>query len=147
MPRFEAAIASAFRLRNSVLAEVLLIAFVYGVGVLISGAITGARHGTWYATPSAEGSKLSLAGMWYGYVSLPIFQFLLLRWYFRLFIWTRFLWQVSRIELSLVPTHPDRVGGLNFFPTRSTPSRCSQSRTARCLPDSSPTAFSSSGPH
>ncbi len=31
--RFEAAIASAFRLRNSVLAEVLLIAFVYVVGV------------------------------------------------------------------------------------------------------------------
>ena len=32
--QFEAAIASAFRLRNSVLAEVLLIAFVYGFGIL-----------------------------------------------------------------------------------------------------------------
>jgi hypothetical protein len=53
--------------------------------------------------------------MWYGYLSLPLFQFLLLRWYFRLFIWTRFLWQASRIELSLVPTHPDRVGGLGFL--------------------------------
>jgi hypothetical protein len=48
-------------------------------------------------------------------VSLPIFQFLLCRWYFRLFIWMRFLWQVSRIELNLVPTHPDRVGGLGFL--------------------------------
>jgi hypothetical protein len=48
-------------------------------------------------------------------VSLPIFQFLLCRWYFRLFIWARFLWQMSRIELSLVPTHPDRVGGLGFL--------------------------------
>jgi hypothetical protein len=27
----------------------------------------------------------------------------------------RFLWQVSRIDLSLVPTHPDRVGGLGFL--------------------------------
>ena len=53
--------------------------------------------------------------MWFGYVSLPLFQFLLLRWYFRMFIWTRFLWQVSRIDLSLVPTHPDRVGGLGFL--------------------------------
>jgi hypothetical protein len=53
--------------------------------------------------------------MWYGYVSLPIFQFLLCRWYFRVFIWARFLWQVSRINLSLVPTHPDRVGGLGFL--------------------------------
>jgi hypothetical protein len=89
---------------------------VYGIGILIVW-----RHylaldtATWYATPSAEGSKLTLAGVWYGYVSLPIFQFLLLRWYFRLFIWARFLWQVSRIELSLVPTHPDRVGGLGFL--------------------------------
>jgi hypothetical protein len=116
MTRFRDAIASAMRLRNSVLAEVLLIALVYGVGVLIVW-----RHGTaldtatWYATPSAEGSKLSLAGMWYGYVSIPVFQFLLIRWYYRLFIWARFLWQVSRIELNLVPTHPDRVGGLSFL--------------------------------
>jgi len=116
MPRFEAAIASAFRLRNSLLAEVLLIAVVYGVGILIIWRqYLALDTATWYATPSAEGSKLTLAGIWYGYVSLPIFQFLLVRWYFRLFIWTRFLWQVSRIELSLVPTHPDRVGGLNFL--------------------------------
>jgi hypothetical protein len=116
MTRFDAAITSAFRLRNSVLAEVLLIALVYVVGILIVW-----RHyfaldtTTWYATPSVGGPKLSLAGMWYGYVSLPIFQFLLCRWYFRLFIWMRFLWQVSRIDLSLVPTHPDRAGGLGFL--------------------------------
>jgi hypothetical protein len=53
--------------------------------------------------------------MWYAYLSLPIFQFLLLRWYFRLLIWIRFLWQVSRIELVLVPTHPDQVAGLGFL--------------------------------
>jgi hypothetical protein len=116
MPRFDAAVASAFRLRNSVLAEVILIALVYGVGILIVWRqYIALDAATWYATPSAAGSKLSLAGIWYGYVSLPIFQFLLTRWYFRLFIWTRFLWQVSRIELSLIPTHPDRVGGLNFL--------------------------------
>jgi len=116
MTRFEAAIASAFRLRNSVLAEVLLIAFVYGVGILIVWRqYLALDTATWYATPSVEGTKLSLAGIWYGYASLPIFQFLLVRWYFRLFVWTRFLWQVSRIELSLVPTHPDRVGGLGFL--------------------------------
>jgi hypothetical protein len=116
MMRFEGAIESAFRLRNSVLAEVLLIAFVYGVGILIIWRQYVALDATtWYATPFAEGSRLSLAGMWYCYVSLPIFQFLLIRWYFRLFIWTRFLWQISHIGLNLVPTHPDRVGGLGFL--------------------------------
>jgi hypothetical protein len=116
MTRFEAAIASAFRLRNSVFAEVVLIAFVYGVGILIIWRhYTTLNTATWYATPLAEGLMLSFAGTWYGYVSLPVFQFLLLRWYFRLFIWSRFLWQVSRIDLSLIPTHPDRVGGLGFL--------------------------------
>lgn len=116
MMRFEAAIASAFRLRNSALAEVVLVAFVYGVGILIVWRqYLALDTATWYATPSVDGSKLSLAGIWYGYVGLPIFQFLLCRWYFRLFIWTRFLWQVSRIELSLIPTHPDRLGGLGFL--------------------------------
>jgi hypothetical protein len=116
MARFEAAIASAFRLRNSLLAELLLIAIVYGVGILIVWRQYVALDiASWYATPSAEGAKLSLPGRWYVFVSLPIFQFLLLRWYFRVFIWARFLWQVSRIELSLVPTHPDRLGGLGFL--------------------------------
>jgi hypothetical protein len=116
LPRFENAIASAFRLRNSVLAEVLLIVFVYVVGILLIWRhYVALSTDTWYAVPTIEGLKLSVTGAWYGYVSLPIYQFLLMRWYYRMFIWSRFLWQVSRIELSIVPTHPDRVGGLGFL--------------------------------
>jgi hypothetical protein len=114
--RFEDAIASAFRLRNSMLAEVLLIVFVCLVGVSVFWrqyvVITTA---TWYATPTADGVTLSRTGVWYAYVSLALFQFLLMRWYFRILIWARFLWHVSRIQLSLIPTHPDRVGGLGFL--------------------------------
>jgi hypothetical protein len=114
--RFDGAIASAFRLRNSVVAELLLIALVYGVGVFIIWRLyTVIDTSAWYTVPAVTGSKLSLAGMWYAYLSLPLFQFLMLRWFFRLCVWTRFLWQVSRIDLSLVPTHPDRVGGLGFL--------------------------------
>jgi len=113
---FDSAIKSAFRLRNSVLAEVLLIAFVYVFGVLLIWRhYTALSTATWYGVPTAEGLKLSLTGAWYAYVSLPLYQFLLVRWYYRIFIWMRFLWQVSRIELSLIPTHPDRVGGLGFL--------------------------------
>ncbi|HEX7230009.1 MAG TPA: hypothetical protein VF452_06410 [Candidatus Binatia bacterium] len=116
LPCFDGAIKSAFRLRNSVAAEVLLIVFVYIVGVLLFWRhYVALATATWYAVPAADGIKFSLAGIWYGYVSLPVYQFLLVRWYYRLFIWMRFLWQVSRIELALVPTHPDRVGGLGFL--------------------------------
>ncbi len=114
--QFNAAIVSAIRLRDSVIVEILLIAFVYAVGVLVVWReYVAVDTTTWYATPIDDGIKLSPAGVWYSYISLPIFQFLLLRWYFRLFVWARFLWQVSRIELCLVPTHPDRVGGLGFL--------------------------------
>jgi len=114
--KFDAAVASALRLRNSVLAEVLLIALVYVVGVsLVWRHYLVLTTATWYATPAAGGVALSLSGWWYGYVSLPFFQFLLLRWYFRIFIWSRLLWRLSRIDSNLIPTHPDRVAGLGFL--------------------------------
>ena len=115
--RFDSAIASALRLRNSVPAELLLVALVYGVGVFIVWRVyTVLDTSTWHTLPADDrGSRLSAAGMWYAYVSLPLFQFLLLRWYFRIFIWLRFLWQVSRIDLNLLPIHPDRLGGLGFL--------------------------------
>ncbi|MBS0580588.1 MAG: hypothetical protein JSR36_15130 [Proteobacteria bacterium] len=116
LPRFHAALAAASRLRNSLLAEVLLLACVYVVGVFIVWRhYTGLDTSAWFAITSATGPRLSPAGKWYAYVSLPIFQFLLLRWYFRVAIWTRFLWQVSRVDLALVPTHPDQLGGLGFL--------------------------------
>jgi hypothetical protein len=116
MPRFDAAIMSAFRLRNSVPIEVLLVVSVYVIGVLfVWRRFIAIDVSTWYGVPSATGSNLTHAGLWYAYLSLPLFQFLLLRWYFRLLIWMRFLWQVSRIDLSLIPTHPDQVGGLGFL--------------------------------
>ncbi len=114
--QFDAAIASAIRLRNSVAVEVLLIAFVYIVGVGFIWRTQIALDVTsWYGGPVEGRLQPSLAGWWLGVVSLPLFQFLLLRWYFRLVIWARFLWHVSRIDLRFVPTHPDRAGGLGFL--------------------------------
>ncbi|MGH8701469.1 MAG: hypothetical protein ACREVR_09915 [Burkholderiales bacterium] len=113
--KFDAAVASAWRLRNSVVAEVVLIAFVYLVGLLYLWPNFTLQVATWYATPESHGTERSLAGVWYAFVSLPLVQFILLRWYFRLFVWIRFLWQVTRGELSLIPTHPDRAGGLGFL--------------------------------
>jgi hypothetical protein len=114
--QFDEAIASAMRLRNSMLAEVLLIAFVYGVGILVVWRHYAALGtATWYGTPEGGVLHPSLAGWWYLAVSLPVFQFLLLRWYFRLFVWARFLWQVSRMDVAYVPMHPDHTGGIGFL--------------------------------
>jgi hypothetical protein len=74
----------------------------------------GLDTATWYALPGGRW-HLTPAGFWYVFISIPILQFILLRWYLRFFIWYRFLWQVSRINLHLVPTHPDRCAGLAFL--------------------------------
>jgi hypothetical protein len=52
---------------------------------------------------------------WYWMVCITVYRFLLLRWLWRLALWFFFLWRVSRLELRLVPTHPDRAGGLGFL--------------------------------
>jgi len=118
--RFDAIVGSALRLRNSVAAEVLLIAFVYFVGVGFIWRTQSAIEGVnWYGVSTGGAWQPSRAGWWLGAVSLPLFQFLLLRWYFRLFIWARFLWQVSRLDLKYQPMHPDRAGGIGFLATVS----------------------------
>jgi hypothetical protein len=114
LPRFHKAIESAIRLRNSVPAEIGLLALVYTLGLWLWHSRIAVEASTWYAMPGGRW-HLTPAGFWYVFVSIPILQFILLRWYLRLFIWFRFLWQVSRIDLNLVPTHPDRCAGLAFL--------------------------------
>jgi hypothetical protein len=70
---------------------------------------------TWNAVPDGGTLRPRLAGWWYLFISLPVFQFILLRWCFRLFIWARFLWHISRLPLGYAPMHPDRMGGIGFL--------------------------------
>ena len=113
LARFNEAIDSAMRLRNSIVLEVGLLVFVYTVGLLVWQVRAQPGTSTWYHIAGGRWN-LTPAGFWYVFVSIPLLQFILLRWYTRLFIWFRFLWQVSKLNLHLVPTHPDRCAGLAF---------------------------------
>jgi len=113
MALFQKAIRNAVKMRDSVYVEVALLVTVYTLGVLLWSGRRELGAGTWYSMPGSRWN-LTVPGYWYVFLSLPMFQFILLRWYLRLFIWFRFLWQVNRIELNLLPTHPDRCGGLSF---------------------------------
>jgi hypothetical protein len=115
---FDAALANALRLRNSITAELLLVALVYIVGIFVLWRnYLVLDVPTWYATPVGDSNEPRLAGWWYLFITLPVFQFILVRWYFRLLIWARFLWQVSRLPLAYSPLHPDRTGGIGFLST------------------------------
>lgn len=116
-PRFQAAIDATLRLRNSAVIEICLLVFVYTGGLWVWRNQIALETASWYAIPDGQQMRFTLAGYWFIFVSVPIFQFILLRWYFRFFVWFWFLFRVSRLNLSLMPMHPDRTGGLGFLST------------------------------
>ncbi|CAN7171804.1 hypothetical protein LJR219_000268 [Phenylobacterium sp. LjRoot219] len=112
--RFADAVNEALRWRNSIVPELVLLGFIYAAGILFNvHRYVAMGPDAWFGAPAGKG--VSVAGLWLVFVSLPLFQFLLLRWYFRLLIWAKFLWRMSRLDLDLNATHPDRAGGLGFL--------------------------------
>lgn len=52
---------------------------------------------------------------WYLGFCLPLFRFLILRWLWHLGLWFYFLWRVQKLDLCLIPTHPDHAAGLGYL--------------------------------
>lgn len=104
-------VRSTRRLRDSSVVEII---------VAIAGFVLAAAFWTvpapllpvWHhAAPGIA----SAASWWHRLVSLPILMLLLLSWLWRFCLWTRFLWKVSRLDLLLIPSHPDGAAGLKFI--------------------------------
>jgi hypothetical protein len=114
LPRFHAILASTVRLRNAVLPWVV-------IGVLaFSPAVIHRGHELSWASESGPTLSLGFGGWWYVYVGRPMFLALLLGWMWRLVLLTMTLKRIANLRLVIVPTHPDRAGGLGFverFPT------------------------------
>ena len=110
-------IDQAMRLLNSVVIEVLLLGFAFTGGYWLWRSQVTLPVATWYALPVEGSIEFTWAGYWFAFFSMPIARFLVLRWYFRLFIWYLFLGRVARLRLRLNPLHPDRAGGLGFLGT------------------------------
>lgn len=119
-PAFEQAIRRLARLRESLAAELVLVGLaVIGAWIFTAETVYGGANANWQiATIDSSGStRLSSAGLWYHLVSVPVIQFFWYRWLWRYLIWIRFLFDVSRLHLHLVPTHADGAGGLGFLGT------------------------------
>jgi hypothetical protein len=113
--RFNQIIVSTMRLRNSVWLEAVLLAFCFTAAHWIWRERLALPVASWYAAKSGEMMSLTKAGYWYAFISLPVFRFLLFRWYFRMFLWYQFLWRVRGLPLQLNFYHPDRAAGLGFL--------------------------------
>jgi len=113
LPVLESEIARTTRWKDSWLPEVLCLL----AAVLVSpiGLQLGLSGETANWDPSRAPAGVTLTGLWYWAVCLTLFRFLILRWFWRLGLWSYFLWRVAKQDLHLVPTHPDGAGGLGYL--------------------------------
>lgn len=119
LPQFNSAVNTAARIHNSVVADILLLLFIYTAGLAIWRHQIPLTISTWYASSQNGQIHLTPAGYWLAFVSVPIFQFILLRWYMQILIWFWFLTRIARFQFRLMPLHPDRAGGLAFVAASS----------------------------
>ena len=105
---FDAAGRAVMRLRDATLPWVLLL----GAAIAWSLADDPRAHGDAMAWAIDADGGLGFGGGWFAYVVRPVFLALLLAWLWRIVLLTWWMGRVGRIGLSLVPTHPDRAGGM-----------------------------------
>jgi hypothetical protein len=112
LEKFDAAVRGALQLRRTKWADTFLAVFSLAIAIVVRVGFGVTDSDASWERPAGS---LSLAGWWHTCVSLPILYFFLLRWFWIFFVWARFLFRVSRLDLELTPTHPDRAGGLGFL--------------------------------
>jgi hypothetical protein len=111
-PRFESAQAEVIHLRGSVVAGGVIVVLSVTIPVVMRVVV---RLETGDSSWERLGTTITPAGWWYILVSLPVLIFFLLYWVWVFLLWAWFLFRVSRLDLELTPTHPDRAGGLGFL--------------------------------
>jgi hypothetical protein len=117
--QFASSVVGTALFKDSRLAAIALLALAY-ITTYVALSKTSLQSGsTWFAPSASVG--FSPVGYYYAFVALPIFMYLTYRWAYRMVLWTRFLWQVSNLDLLLTPTHPDGAGGLGFLGKGSIP--------------------------
>jgi hypothetical protein len=111
--RFDTAVEEGLKWRDSAVAEfvLFLLSYTFAAITLTSLAV---QASTWYAIRVGSKHAFTWSGWWFVLICVPLFQFLVLRWIWRLFLWGKFLWRISKLNLQLVATHPDEAGGLAF---------------------------------
>ena len=114
LARYERAVSSTRRLLDSTIGEVLAVIAAYAVAILLLFYVMPEQFPEWYRSESGKFLGLSAAGWWHALVSLPLLLMLFVGWLWRLILWGRFLFLMARLNLRLIPSHPDHAAGLKF---------------------------------
>lgn len=115
-PRFQAQWKSYEKLKNSVPIRVLLLVLTYAIAAWLGEYLRadGSEFLDWWK--GSGGFRFySPAGTWALFVSYPILIYVTFRWLWRQATWARFLRSTARLNLRLIPVHPDHLGGMGFL--------------------------------
>ena len=115
VPSLEADIRRIRRLKDSWLAEILLLVIAVTFPLVESFLGMPGRTANWNALLAENVGRLGWVIIWYLGFCLPFFRFLLLRWIWYMALWWYFLWRVEKLDLNLIPTHPDGSAGLGYL--------------------------------
>jgi hypothetical protein len=110
-----AAVTKALKRRDALLAEFICLAIAIFISFLSYTKLLIAESSSWSVNVIPDGNTLTMAGWWCVLFSSPLFWFLLLRWLWRIRVWSMLLRDLAALELRLVATHPDGHGGLAFI--------------------------------
>jgi len=113
-PCFEAAIVQAKALRSSVVVELIILALVYLYMSLRLHRESSSDISSWHYVRHGASISATAADWWFLWVSMPLLLFAWFLWAWRLGVWAYLLFRISRLDLRVVATHPDRTGGLGF---------------------------------
>jgi hypothetical protein len=112
---FQRVMEGVARLRDRSLPWIAIAGLVVAWAVL--APIAHHPHELLWAADAPAPAGLGFGGWWYLYVSRPIYLALVLGWLWRVGLLFVAMRRIARIELALVPTHPDQHGGLGFLTT------------------------------
>jgi hypothetical protein len=114
MQRYRVAVQSTRRLLNSRYGEMIVPLVSYLSVIPMMLYLSSDFIPQWQLTPSGS---FSVAGWWHLLVSLPLLLILVFGWLWRIILWARFLMLMASLDLQLLSSHPDSVGGLRFVST------------------------------
>jgi len=101
------------RLSEPLLADLVIILIII-VNLIIRWFNRPQESSYWLLAPGTN-QGVSWAGLWYLFISMPVFQYLCIRWIWRWILWFIYFKKISNLPLKLNPAHSDRAGGLGFL--------------------------------
>jgi len=114
VPRFRAVLARIVKLRNAAMPWIAVLTIMVAI-LTVSDIVRESHEIAWAIEEGDPVPHFGFGALWFLYVGRPIYLTLLLGWVWRVILMLLLFRGIAKLDLVIVPTHPDRAGGLGFL--------------------------------